>query len=103
MVQESGDGGEDVTLLNNPARRLLEYLAEHAGMQPSRQVLDLLLARKVLPPSSQLFSPFIKFHLANDDLASALVEFESICQTHRLTPHKQELTARCINLEDGER
>ena len=66
MQQEAGGGGgaEDATLLANQARRLLEYLTEHFGTQPARQVLNLLLGHKVLAPSSLVFSPFIKAHLA---------------------------------------
>jgi len=66
-VEEEGGGGggrEDTNLLINQARHLLEHLTDHSGLQPTRQVLDLLLAHKVVPPSSLLFSPFIKAHLA---------------------------------------
>ncbi|XP_063887839.1 leucine-rich PPR motif-containing protein, mitochondrial-like [Scylla paramamosain] len=102
-VEQESSSGEDDTVLANQARRLLEYMTEHSALQSARQVLDLLLAHKVVTPSTLLFNPFVKAHLTNDDLESALGEFESICQTHRLTPLKQELTTRCINLEDGER
>ncbi|XP_050728830.1 leucine-rich PPR motif-containing protein, mitochondrial-like [Eriocheir sinensis] len=101
--ESSANSGEDTTLSIAHARRLLEQLVEQGGNQPARHVLDLLLTHKVVPLSSSLFNPFIKAHITKDDLGSALEEFEAICQAHRLTPMKQELITRCINVEDGER
>lgn len=62
--QAGGSSGEDANVVAAHARRLLEHLVEQSGKQPARQVLDLLLAHKVVPSSTSLLNPFVKVHLA---------------------------------------
>ncbi|XP_071514137.1 leucine-rich PPR motif-containing protein, mitochondrial isoform X2 [Panulirus ornatus] len=90
-------------LLMNIVKRMLDTLADKGDVTTVRQVLQVLLNLKIVPPANIVFGPVIRAHLAKDDLVGAMEEFEKICREHSVTPYKLELTTQFIKLEDAEK
>lgn len=60
------------------------------------QVLNLCLQFRGLKPTNRMLGPKIKVHLLNNDLNSALEEFQNIVKTHKQIPWMGQLMKSCI-------
>ncbi|XP_052899073.1 leucine-rich PPR motif-containing protein, mitochondrial [Anopheles moucheti] len=86
---------------NSACWRLLNTLAEKGNVQQVNQMFDHLMSKGYITPQNIFLGSLIKVHLVRDDLPSAMGKFAEICQRHRLTPWKTELTCRLIQAEDA--
>ncbi|XP_065204761.1 leucine-rich PPR motif-containing protein, mitochondrial-like isoform X2 [Planococcus citri] len=80
--------------------RILNHFAEKGDVEEVKRYFDLIVNNGYCNVNNFLLGPLIKVHLVNNDLDSALKEFENCCIEHRATPLKSELTERCIETEN---
>ncbi|XP_053673017.1 leucine-rich PPR motif-containing protein, mitochondrial [Anopheles nili] len=100
--QSAPEGQREVDFVYNSACwRLLNTLADKGNVQQVNQLFDQLMAEGFIKPQNIFLGSLIKVHLMRDDLASAMNTFTEICQKHRMTPWKTELTCRLIQAEDA--
>uniref|UniRef100_A0A182SSE3 Uncharacterized protein n=1 Tax=Anopheles maculatus TaxID=74869 RepID=A0A182SSE3_9DIPT len=86
---------------NSACWRLLNTLAEKGNVQQVNQLFEHLQCKGYITPQNIFLGSLIKVHLVRDDLPAAMSTFADICQKHRLTPWKTELTCRLIQAEDA--
>lgn len=90
-------------VVSNSCWRMVNVVAEKGDLSSVKRLLDVVLDKQIVEPTSTILGPLIKAHLVNDNLSGAMEEFERICKEYRVTPWKHELTQRCIKLEDTEK
>nr|XP_040237035.2 leucine-rich PPR motif-containing protein, mitochondrial [Anopheles coluzzii] len=86
---------------NSACWRLLNTLADRGSVQQVNQMFDHLMDKGYITPQNIFLGSLIKVHLVRDDLPAAMNTFADICQKHRTTPWKTELTCRLIQAEDA--
>lgn len=81
--------------------RLLNSLAENGKVEELQLMFDNLVKYNLLEPNNVLLGPLVKVHIINDDLSKAVEQFEKICLQYKVTPWKNDLACKLIQVEDA--
>ncbi|CAH1646499.1 unnamed protein product [Spodoptera littoralis] len=88
-------------MINSKCWQMLNTLAEQKNDAHVKQMTKTLIDNKYIEPSNIILGPSIKVHLLQNDIDSALKEFENCCKQYRSTPWKGELMKSLIMKEDA--
>ncbi|KAJ0175771.1 hypothetical protein K1T71_008930 [Dendrolimus kikuchii] len=97
----SVDSDNATFLLNSKCWQLLNTLAESKNSDKVKTMTQTLIENNYVDASNVILGPLIKVHLLNDDIESALKEFEFCCKQYRSTPWKGEIMKALIMKEDA--
>uniref|UniRef100_A0AAR5PUS4 Pentacotripeptide-repeat region of PRORP domain-containing protein n=1 Tax=Dendroctonus ponderosae TaxID=77166 RepID=A0AAR5PUS4_DENPD len=83
--------------------RVLNSVAEKGLAEDLDRLFDVLVKNDYVDVNSVVLGPLIKVHLIKNDLDTALQKFEWCVEKFKMTPWKNELACKLIELEDAEK
>ncbi|XP_050668618.1 leucine-rich PPR motif-containing protein, mitochondrial [Leptidea sinapis] len=95
------DDNSPTFLLNSKCWQMLNTLVDQKDVTKVKELTEVLINNNYILPTNVLLGPMIKVHIVNDDLESALNEFEYCCKQYRSTPWKGELMKTLIMKESA--
>ncbi|KAL1506626.1 hypothetical protein ABEB36_005952 [Hypothenemus hampei] len=83
--------------------RVLNSLAENGQVEELERLFNTLVKNEYIDITTVLLGPLIKVYLVKNDLDAALQKFQWCVEQYKLTPWKNELACKLIQIEDAEK